>query len=234
MLVESLSYLRTADDAVRTVAIGAVLTLLSVLVVPGLLVAGYLVRVLRRTAGGDDEPPAFDDWESLLVEGALAWVVTVAYAVVPAAVAAALVAGGVVTVAGAGSALGGVARGLAALAGALLAVAVALAAAYALPAALANLATRRRLAAGFDVGAIRPALTDPRYAVGWLTAAVVLVGASAVAGLFAPVPVLGQVVGAVVGFYAAVAAAYVVGHTWATVAPRIEVVRGEAVAEGAE
>lgn len=190
-----------------------------------------VVRVLRRTAGGDEEPAAFDGWKSLLVEGA--------------GRDRRLRGRAGRRRCGAG---GGrrrhrrrrgvrpraFARGFAALAGALLALAVALSAAYALPAALANLATRRRLAAGFDVRAVRPALTDPRYAVGWLTAAVVLVGASVVAGLFAPVPVLGQVVAGVVGFYAAVAAAYVVCRTRAAVAPRIEVVGGEPVAEPRE
>jgi len=47
---------------VKTVLIGGPPTLLGVLVVPTILVAGYVVRVLRGTVRGDGTPPRFDAW----------------------------------------------------------------------------------------------------------------------------------------------------------------------------
>ncbi|MFB6101559.1 MAG: hypothetical protein ABEJ73_03240 [Haloplanus sp.] len=52
---ESLTDLRPSDGWIKTVAVGGLPTLLGVLVVPTVLVAGYLVRVLRATMHGDGE-----------------------------------------------------------------------------------------------------------------------------------------------------------------------------------
>ncbi|TKX77508.1 DUF4013 domain-containing protein, partial [Halorubrum sp. SD626R] len=69
MIAESLDYLRDGDNAIVTVLIGGALLLASPLVVPSILVLGYVSRVLRRTADGDDTPPVFDAWGDLLIEG---------------------------------------------------------------------------------------------------------------------------------------------------------------------
>jgi len=56
----ALRYPAGGDDPVRTVGIGGVLSLLSVLIVPLVLLAGDVVRVLGHAMAGDDRPPAFD------------------------------------------------------------------------------------------------------------------------------------------------------------------------------
>lgn len=61
MIRDALDYPRAGDDWTGTVLIDGILSLLGVLVVPTILVVGYLVRVLRRTMHGDDRPPAFDE-----------------------------------------------------------------------------------------------------------------------------------------------------------------------------
>ncbi|MFO8114408.1 MAG: DUF4013 domain-containing protein, partial [Halorubrum sp.] len=83
MISASLDYLRDGDDAIVTVLVGGLLLLASPLVVPSILVLGYVSRVLRRTADGDDTPPAFEAWGDLLVEGAKAFAVTLVYSLLP-------------------------------------------------------------------------------------------------------------------------------------------------------
>jgi len=41
------------------------------------------MRVIRQTADGDDEPPVFEAWSDLLVEGLKAFVVTFVYSLLP-------------------------------------------------------------------------------------------------------------------------------------------------------
>ena len=132
MISESLTYLRDGDDAIVTVAIGGVLLLASPLLIPSFLVLGYLTRVIRQTADGDDEPPVFEAWSDLLVEGAKAFAVTFVYSLLPLtilAVAAMFGIGAVVVGSGDGTGglLGGLIGGLLALLLVVAALAVSLA-----------------------------------------------------------------------------------------------------------
>lgn len=219
MIQDALRYPQTGDDWTRTVLIGGILSLLGALVVPTVLVLGYLVRVLDRTMHGDDRPPVFDDWGDLLVDGAKAFVITIAYGFVPIVVSTAVVAGvilpfSVVEGPGAGGATaGGV--GLAVLiVGGLLAFVSALLALYVVPAAIAAFAETGRIGAAFSISRLRPALFSGTYATAWVMAFAVLVGAGLLAGALNAIPVIGFVIGGFVGFYAAVAAYYLVGGAW--------------------
>lgn len=213
MISEALGYLRESDDAVTTVILGGVMTLFAFLIVPLFAVMGYAVRVLDRTARGDDEPPVFEDWGELIVDGAKASAIAFVYALVPTAVLLAFVVSGVLLGAS-GSELLGTIGGLGAFVGFVVWLALTLAVAYALPAALANFAGSRRLGAGFDWATMRQVLADRAYATGWLTAFVILVAGGVVSSLLNVVPLVGFIASAFVGFYTAVAAYYVIGHTW--------------------
>jgi hypothetical protein len=208
MISGSLDYPRTGDEWIKTVVIGGLLTLLGVFVVPTILVAGYLVRVLRATMHGDDTPPRFDDWGALAGDGVRAFAIALVYGLVPLLlIAATAVFAGLVAGPGPRS---GLVVGVVTLGGGLLALALGLLAAYVVPAAVANCAERGSVRAGFAVGDLRPVLTSERYATAWLTGfAIVLV-----AGLLNVVPVLGTIVLAFVTFYAIAAAYYLVGHAW--------------------
>ncbi|MFB6154608.1 MAG: DUF4013 domain-containing protein [Haloferacaceae archaeon] len=221
MLTESIEYLRNSDDWVLTVVIGGVLGLLSVFVVPTFLVLGYAMRVVRRTMRGDEEPPVFDDWGDLFVDGLKAFVVAFVYGFVPGIVAMVFVGFGFLgIVGGSGADSGGLAAlgGITAVLGVLLALVLGLVAAYITPAALANYAETDRIGAGFEFGALRPVLTSGKYATAWLTAVALLVGSGIVAGVVGAIPLLGLLLGpiaaALLGFYATVAAYYVIGRTW--------------------
>ena len=62
MLSESIGYLRNSEEWVKTVVVGGLLTFFGFLVVPGVLVVGYLLRVLRARMHGEEEPPVFVEW----------------------------------------------------------------------------------------------------------------------------------------------------------------------------
>lgn len=224
MISASLDYLRDGDDAVVTVLIGGVLLLASPLVVPSILVLGYVSRVLRRTADGDDAPPIFEEWGDLLVEGAKAFAVTLVYSLLPLlvfAVAAVFGVGAAVIGSGGGDGglLGGLIGGALALLLALAALVVSLAGLYVTPAALAAVADSGRVGDGFAVGTLWTVVTKRAYATGWLTAAVVVLAGALAVGVLSVVPVLGTIAGLFVQFYALVAAAAVIGWTWADVRP---------------
>ncbi|MGQ4555668.1 DUF4013 domain-containing protein [Halobellus sp. GM3] len=217
MIQQSLQYLRTDDGWVTTVLIGGFLSLLSVLLVPTFLVMGYLVRVARGTMHGDEQPPVFDEWGDLFVDGLKAFVVAFVYGLVPGIIAAVVVGGSVLSFVAGGSAESTSLLGLGMVGlfvGGLAAFALSLLAAYVAPAAIAAFAETDRLGAAFSLGELRPVLTSGAYATAWLSGVAVLIGAGVIAGLLNAVPVIGTIAGAFVGFYAGVSAYYLIGHAW--------------------
>ena len=223
MFSESLNYLRSGDDWVKTVLIGGVLTLFGFLLVPLFPVLGYVVRVLRATMAGGETPPEFEGWGDLTVDGLKAFAIAFVYGVVPGIVV--LVFGGlgllgvVFGSGGDGPTLGAALGGLTALVGLLVGFALSLVAAYVVPAALANYAETGRVGAAFDFGALRPILTSGTYANAWLIGLAIVVAAGAVSSLLNVVPFLGTAVGAFVSFYALAAAYYAVGTAWGQLRP---------------
>jgi hypothetical protein len=212
MISKSLTYLRESDEWVKTVVIGGLLTFLGFLVVPTVLVAGYLVRVLRGTMHGDDVPPRFDDWGALAGDGVRAFAIAVVYGLVPAFLVA-VTAGLAVAVAGPGPRTGLIV-GAVTFVGGILALVLGLLAAYIIPAAVANYAEQDSFRAGFAVGDLRPVLTSGTYATAWVMGFAIILGAGIVTAVLNIVPLLGTVVGAFVSFYAITAAYYIVGHAW--------------------
>lgn len=213
MITESIGYVRESDEWVKTVVLGGLFVLLSFLVVPAILVYGYLVRVLRGTMHGDDTPPTFGDWGEMFSDGLRAFGIALVYGFVPAVIAIALVASaGLAT--GAGGQAGDAVGGAIFFVGGLLVLVLGLVAIYVVPAAIANYAERGTFGAGFAWGDLRPILTSGRYATAWAMGFVVVVAASIVGGLLGVIPFLGVVLSAVVSFYALVAAYYIVGHAW--------------------
>ncbi|MFB6108677.1 MAG: DUF4013 domain-containing protein [Haloplanus sp.] len=213
MISQSIGYLRESDEWVKTVVLGGLFVLLSALVVPAILVSGYLVRVLRATMHDDDTPPTFDEWGDLFGDGLRAFAIAVVYGIVPAILAVAL-AVSAAAAAGVGGRTGAAVGGMVILVGGFVTLVLGLLAAYVVPAAVANYAERDTLGAGFAFGDLRPVLTSARYAGAWARGFLVVVVAGIVGGLFNVVPILGAVVAAVVSFYAVVAAYYLVGHAF--------------------
>lgn len=218
MLTEALEYPRSHDDWLKTVLIGGLLGLFTWLLVPAVLLAGYVVRVLRGTMTGNETPPVFEDWGDLFSDGLRASVIAFVYGLIPAVVlAVTAVLGGLLVAGGSDASLG--AGGLVVLFGGLLALVLGLLAAYIVPAAVANYAETGRMGAGFSWSTLRPVLFSGTYATAWATAFAIIIVASVVSAVLNIVPLLGLVVGAFVGFYAAVSAYYVIGRAWAEMHP---------------
>lgn len=225
MFTESLHYLRSSTDPVKTILIGGLLLILSPLLLPVFTVTGYILEVIRRTSSGNDEPPAFEAWVDTTVDGAKASIIAFVYLVAPAIVLAIAGVIAAVSVMSASSlpprlaTLSGViGLGVVVLVG-LFGVVIALAGMYISPAAIARYADTGRIRDGFAIRTLWPALVDRTYAMGWLTAAVLIIVGGIVSGLVSAIPVAGFIAAAFVSFYALVAAYYVIGHTWADVRP---------------
>ncbi|BDZ70071.1 DUF4013 domain-containing protein [Methanobacterium petrolearium] len=53
-------------------------------IIPGIFVAGYTLRVTRNTIRGDSEMPEFNEWLSMFIDGLKVIAVTIMYYLVPA------------------------------------------------------------------------------------------------------------------------------------------------------
>jgi hypothetical protein len=67
----------------KTIGIGTVLEYLTFLIVPGWLLTGYYVRVMRQRLDGDPEPPSFSDPGGLLVDGIKGSIIATVYGIIP-------------------------------------------------------------------------------------------------------------------------------------------------------
>jgi hypothetical protein len=204
------TYPTSADDWVKTVLIGGLLTLGSILIVPIFLLYGYHLRVLR---GGMDEtttPPSFGDWATLLREGVVTVAIVFIYQLIPLLVFTVTV-GGSITALILGTDAGTAAGAAGLFAGVVLSALLALAFGYVTLIGVANYAHVGRFGAAFDLDVIREVAVDGTYAVPWLYGVGALIVGNVVAGVLNIVPFLGGIVGVFVFFYAQVVAAWLWG-----------------------
>ncbi|MFC7167651.1 DUF4013 domain-containing protein [Halospeciosus flavus] len=232
MFEDSLTYPKRGDDALVTLLVGGFLPLvataiavlgvvlsafgiglllLPLAVVPQLALSGYFVAVARRRLDGVHEPPAFDDWKQLFVDGVKITLAQIGYAV-PLLVL--WFVGLVVFFVGALAGRGGPGQNAVGMVGGvvflllcLVTVVYGLAVAYVFPVALVNFAREDDLGAAFDLDVLKAVSFDGDYAVAWLLAAVVYVIG---AGTLGPMLVWVFFLGFVVIFYAQVSAVYLV------------------------
>ncbi|MEF8802386.1 MAG: DUF4013 domain-containing protein [Halolamina sp.] len=204
MLSDGLYYPSRSDDALMTVLIGGVLSILSFLLIPILFVFGYFLRVLEQTVDGVDEPPVFDDWGDLGMSGLLAFVVTVLYYLVPTVVFVVLGGAGALTGSGDVAAAG---FAIAALVSGLLFIALT----YVYPAAITNFARTGSVGDAFAFGDISSVVVSPDYLVAWVIGFIIFVSGFVVVGVLSLIPILGTIVGVFVNFYIQVAAYRVFG-----------------------
>lgn len=187
MLTEALSFPRADERWLRTTLIGGGLTLFGFLVLPAIVVNGYLLRVVEAAVAGDEQPPQFDDWVDLFVDGVLVFVVEFVYAAIPAFIFAAVVGFVVAIGAIAGTSMDDpsvwLGIGVIAAIPVLAALLFVLLAAYLLPAALANFAMTGDLEAAFHVRTVARAAFTVDYAVAVLLAILVGIVLGLIGGL---------------------------------------------------
>lgn len=212
MLRDALQFPVRGDDAAKTVLIGGLLALFGFLLVPVIPLVGYLQRVFRATAAGEDLPPVFDDLEGLFVDGLRATAASLAYFAVPlvaglfvfVAVAVFVPVAAVSAGSGAEPAVTSAVRGTVALA--LLGVGLvslvwSLAASYVLPPALARVAETDRLGSAFALRRVWATAATTEYLTAWLLALGVGVVFGAVLGAVAAVPLVGWLAAPFASFY---------------------------------
>ena len=205
-LEEAIRYPMASDDLVKTLLIGGGFFIFSFLIIPAILVYGYLITVIRSSLDGKPEPPVFEDWGGLLRKGILAWVIGIVYMIVPIIVASVTVGGSIAAFAtGSGA---GQAMGVAGLLGGLgLSFILTLLFGYFAVVAVVNFARTDELGAAFDFSTIRAVAMDGDYFGPWLLSVVVFIIASVIGGVLNVVPILGAIVGLFVFFYAQIVAA---------------------------
>ncbi|MCU4718326.1 DUF4013 domain-containing protein [Halapricum hydrolyticum] len=213
MIEDALEFPRNSDDWLTTVIIGAVLSLLSFLVIPGLIIQGYLLSVARDSAEGRDGAPSFDDWVTLLVDGLKAFLVAFVYGIVPAIVLTLFVsvlAGGAALSAAGGST--GIAAGFSLLTVlvVLVMLPIFLLVAYLTVVAQVRLAVTGSLGAAFEVGTVARIGFNADFFVAVLVAIVVGIALSIVGGLLTVI-----LVGFLVLFYAQIVMYYLFGRGYA-------------------
>ena len=227
LLLDSLAYPAESNNAFRVVPLGGALLLLWFLLLPVFLLVGYLVRVVDHAARDLPNTPDFKNWTDMLLDGAKAFTIVLAFFVTPFLVGNAVALVGV--------ALAGVAGPVGpavATFGLFLWPVLTVVAAYLLPAAIGNfarsarVADQRRFRAGFDSGVLKHSMANRTYAWGWLVTLVVLLPGMGVWFTFTmtALPAVGvggvdltflaPAIGALFGFYALVCGAYAVGRTW--------------------
>jgi len=176
MLSDALRYPANSDGWLRTVLVGGLLTILSVLVLPWFFLQGYYVRVLHGVTNDDPEPPRFDGWVDLLVDGlklfVLNLVVVIAVLGVQAFAAIGLGTGSFLADT-TGAADPGVAGGVLGVAGVVVLFAAFLLLGYVVPAMVANFAREDSLVAAFDASTVLSGALTREYLVAWVLAVVV-------------------------------------------------------------
>lgn len=204
---DSLTYPMESEQWIKTILIGGILSIFGFLIIPLVLVYGYIIQVLRARYDGQPEPPEFGDWGGLLSDGLKAVVIGVVYLLIPGIVGAVTVGGSMLAFLTGTEA--GVATGFAGLFGGfIISFILGLVFGYIAVAAVLNFAHKGEIGAGFEFGTIKELISSREYAFAWLAAVGVFIGMSVISGFLNMIPLLGMIVSAFLFFYAQIVAAY--------------------------
>ncbi len=147
-----LSFFFQDPDWIKKIVLGSLFSMLSIFIVGGFFLAGYLIRLIRRSAAGEERPlPEWDDLGGIFVDGALVVGAYLAY-LLPLIVLMVLFSFGVAVVGG--GADEGANQAALAVGTALFAVLwslILLVLMLYFPAALIRLALERRFGAAFEI-----------------------------------------------------------------------------------
>jgi len=210
MIGDAISFPRRNDEWLSTLLIGALLSIFSFLVIPGLILQGFLLRVARAGANDADEPPTFGDWVELLVDGVRAFVVAIIYGIVPAMFSVAAISvlvGGTVFSIASGNEGAAVGFGVLIAVVVLVMIPVFLLIGYLTVAAQVRLAVTGDLGAAFQLGTVARIAFNADFFVGFLLAVVVGIALSILGSILLLV-----LVGLLILFYAQISMYYLFGR----------------------
>ncbi|KAA9397212.1 DUF4013 domain-containing protein [Haloarcula sp. CBA1130] len=193
--------------------IGGVLLVFFFLLIPLLAFNGYLLRVIGTTVQGESEPPAWDDWGGLIVDGIKFSIVGLVYSIVPMVVIFGI-GGTLIGLGGAaGESGGGIIAGFGLMAFLLL-IPVLFLIYYIVPAALANMAVEGSLGAAFDFSLLKNVVLTSDYFIAVLMPIVVGIITNIISNVLA-VTVIGLVLVPFVSYYGQVAVFRMFGTAFA-------------------
>ena len=196
--------------------IGVLMTLTGFLIIPALILQGYLIKIIRQVMGGqNDELPEWSDYGDLLRDG---FFVTVGQLIWFLPLILALLVVGVTTGGFASMVEGSGASGLIATGGGLLILCLALllvvAALFLTPALLIQYAIKGEFGALFRFGEIRDLIRDHMADI--LIVFLVTLVASTIIGAVAFIPCLGWIIALAAGPYIS----FVSGHLYGQIAAK--------------
>lgn len=80
--ISSDSFKYSLSDPKKIFILG-IITILSSLIIPGFLLLGYFLRIIKSSIAGSSEPPQFDDWVGMFTDGLKVFVVLLIYSLIP-------------------------------------------------------------------------------------------------------------------------------------------------------
>ncbi|WP_435077852.1 DUF4013 domain-containing protein [Halococcus sp. AFM35] len=214
-----LRYPLQSETWLSTVLIGGIALLLSFLLIPLFVVAGYGMRAIRAGMDRAAEPPVFDDWGELLTEGFVASIIGFVYQLVPTVVFFTVVGGSLAALV-TGSDLGAGIGVVGLFGGLFVWWLLAIAFGYVGVAGVANYAREGSFGAGFDLDTIASVVTSREYLLAWVYVVLLNIAVGIVGTALNVVPILGGIVGVFVGFYAFIIAAWLLGDGFAAATKR--------------
>ncbi|MDQ2071978.1 DUF4013 domain-containing protein [Haloarcula sp. NS06] len=202
------------DSWIAQMLIGGVLLVFFFLLIPVFAFNGYLLRVIGTTVEGESEPPAWDDWGELIIDGIKFSIVGLVYSIVPVAVIFGI--GSVLLGLGgaAGESGGGIIAGFGFMT-ILLLIPVMFLVYYIVPAALANMAVEGSLGAAFDFSLLKNVVLTSDYFIAVLMPIVVGIITNIISNILA-VTVIGLVLVPFVTYYGQVAVFRMFGTAFAS------------------
>lgn len=222
---KSIRYVFDDPQWISKVVIGALLSILGFLIVPALILQGYVVKIIRQVMNGDwDGLPEWDDWGGLLRDGFNVFIAELVY-VLPFII---LMIIGLLTTGGAASLAGGEdLTALLATGGALLFICLvflfAIAFLFLAPAILIQYAIKGDLGSMFRFGEvfaiIRNNMAD--ILVAFLVTLVAAFAVSLVGGVLAIIPCLGWIAAFIISLAAGPYISFVGGHLYGQIAAKI-------------
>lgn len=162
MLEEGLSYPFRGETAMGRIFIGGLLGLFSFLIIPAFALFGYLIRVLEYSAKGKDEPPPFDNWGRLIVDGMKGGLILILYGFIPIVLVMITVA--VADTIGLSGSIVGPLGGL----GILVTIFAVFLLYYLAPAGLTNMVLQDRISAAFEFKTLKRPLLSFNYFAAWI------------------------------------------------------------------
>ena len=222
---KSVRYVFDDKQWISKLVIGALMSVLSFLIIPALILQGYVVKIIRQVMNGDwDGLPEWDDWGGLLRDGFYVFVAELVYTLpfILLMIVGGLATGGMASLSGGDDLAAMVAAG-----GGLLFLCLillfAIAFLFLTPAILIQYAIKDDFGATFRFGEvfaiIRNNIAD--ILVAFLVTLVAAFAVSLIISVLSVIPCLGWIAAAIIGLAVGPYISFVGGHLYGQIAAKI-------------